>query len=204
MIETPLLQSDLVRLTALTHNDLPTMARWYQNPTFLRLLDARAAHPQGEASLADWLDKSRKSQSAFLFGIRLQKDNTLIGYVELEGILWTHQVGWLAIGIGETSVRGKGYGRLAMQLTLGFAFRELNLHRVQLTVFSYNQRAIALYEKLGFQREGTYREFLHRDGQRHDMFLYGLLRREWEGRLKDEGKGWKEARGKDSGHRPNH
>ena len=61
-----------------------------------------------------------------------------------------------------------------------FGFHELNLHRIQLTVFSYNERAVALYEKLGFTREGVYREHLQRDGQRHDMYLYGLLRREWE------------------------
>ena len=65
-----------------------------------------------------------------------------------------------------------------------FAFDELNLHRVQLTVFSYNERAIALYEKLGFQREGVYREHLQRDGRRYDMYLYGLLRHEWEKGLK--------------------
>ncbi len=46
-------------------------------------------------------------------------------------------------------------------------------------MFEYNERAIALYEKLGFRREGVYREFLSRDGQRYDMYLYGLLRREW-------------------------
>ena len=56
----------------------------------------------------------------------------------------------------------------------------MNLHRVQLTVFAYNERALALYERLGFQREGVYREFIQRDGVRYDMYLYGLLRREWE------------------------
>jgi RimJ/RimL family protein N-acetyltransferase len=46
-------------------------------------------------------------------------------------------------------------------------------------VFSYNESAIALYEALGFTREGVYREHLERDGRRHDMYLYGLLRSEW-------------------------
>jgi RimJ/RimL family protein N-acetyltransferase len=55
---------------------------------------------------------------------------------------------------------GKGYGYEAMQLVLRFAFDELNLHRVQLTVFSYNERVIVLYEKLGFQHKGKYREYL--------------------------------------------
>jgi RimJ/RimL family protein N-acetyltransferase len=65
---------------------------------------------------------------------------------------------------------------------LDFAFRELNLHRVQLTVFAYNTAALALYEKLGFTREGIHREALHREGQRYDMILFGILRREWGGR----------------------
>jgi len=88
-------------------------------------------------------------------------------------------VAWLSIGIGEAEARGKGYGYDAMRLALNFAFNELNLHRIQLTVFSYNAAALALYNKLGFTHEGTYREFLRRDGQRHDMLLYGLLRDEW-------------------------
>jgi RimJ/RimL family protein N-acetyltransferase len=56
----------------------------------------------------------------------------------------------------------------------------MNLHRLQLTVLDYNARAIAMYERLGFQREGTYRELGLRDGRRYDMHLYGLLRPEWE------------------------
>ncbi len=67
-----------------------------------------------------------------------------------------------------------------MQLALNFAFNELNLHRVCLTVFSYNETAVTLYESLGFRREGIYREHVERDGRRHDMILFGILRREWE------------------------
>ena len=79
----------------------------------------------------------------------------------------------LADGAMGTVLHGRGIG-------FDQCFDELNLHRVQLTVFDYNKRAIALYEKLGFQHEGTFREFLHRDGRRYDMHLYGLLRREWQ------------------------
>jgi RimJ/RimL family protein N-acetyltransferase len=73
-----------------------------------------------------------------------------------------------------------------MGLALRFAFDELNLHRLQLTAFSYNERAVALYEKLGFRQEGVFREFLQRDGRRHDMILFGLLRHEWEQRSRQE------------------
>ncbi len=186
MTPSTLLRGSRVRLTALTQDDLPTVAEWHQNAEFLQLFDALPAYPKTETSLAQRFDDTDKATDAFLFAIHPLDSDTPIGYVELDGILWTHRVSGVSIAIGEAKHWGKGYGYEAMQLMLQFAFEELNLHRVQLTVFSYNQRAIALYEKLGFQREGVYREHLQRDRKRYDMYLYGLLRSEWEKGLKSQ------------------
>lgn len=84
------------------------------------------------------------------------------------------------IGIGDPNTRGQGFGTEAMQLALTFAFNELNLHRVQVFVFSYNDQAIAVYEKIGFKLEGVQREFLRRDGKHYDAYIYGLLHQEWQ------------------------
>lgn len=181
------LSGSRVRLTSWLPQDLPALARWYQQSDFLRLLDARPAYPYSETFLGQWLEERQKSNDAFIFAVRpvstepnAPANDSLLGYVELDGILWNHQVSWISLAIGEEHW-GQGYGYEAMQLALSFAFEELNLHRIQLTVFSYNDRAIALYEKLGFQREGVYRQFVQRSGDRHDMYLYGLLRPEWQG-----------------------
>ena len=182
MTPSTLLRGSRVRLTALTQSDLPTVIQWHQNPEFLRLFDALPAYPKTEAAVAQWIDDTNKATDAFLFAIRPLNSDELIGYLELDGILWTHRVSGVSIAIGEAKQWGKGYGYEVMQLVLRFAFDELNLHRVQLTVFCYNERAIALYEKLGFQREGVHREHLQRDGKRYDMYLYGLLCSEWENR----------------------
>jgi len=88
-------------------------------------------------------------------------------------------VAGLSIAIPDSQHQGKGYGMEAMRLLIDFAFYELNLHRLQLTVFDYNTRAVSLYERLGFTLEGRYREFVQRHGQRYDMLLYGLLSHEW-------------------------
>jgi RimJ/RimL family protein N-acetyltransferase len=183
MVDGSLLRGEKVWLTALDRNAVPIIARWEQDIEFLRLLDASPARPRTEDEIARWIDGEQRSSSNFLFAIRLLDTDELIGWVELDGVLWTHGVSSLGIAIGSRSSWGKGYGAEAMALVLDFAFRELNLHGIHITVFSYNQRAIKLYENLGFQREGVYREYLHRDGQRHDMLLYGILRREWESRL---------------------
>ena len=104
----------------------------------------------------------------------------MIGFIELDGILWTHGNAWFSIAISPREYWEQGYETEAARLALTFAFQELNMHRVQATVFSYNRRSMAMFERLGFRREGAYREFIHRDGQRYDMLLYGILRDEFE------------------------
>ena len=169
-----------VRLGGFARSDAWIMSRWYEDAGFLRLVDAPHARPRSEEEALRWFEDWQKSDRDIPFAVRLIEDDALIGLVSLEGILWAHGVAWLGIGIGDRARWGQGYGREAMELILRYGFDELNLHRIQLTVFEYNDRAIALYEKLGFRREGVYREFMQREGRRYDMYLYGLLRREWE------------------------
>lgn len=183
---TRLLHGDRIRLTALHSDDVPALAAWEQDTEFLRLYDARPARPRSPDELAEWLKDRRDDSNTFIFGIRHLNDETLIGTVELDGILWAHRVCGLGIAIGERANWGKGYGYEATQLALAFAFNELNLHRVTATVFAYNERSIHLVEKAGFRREGAFREFLERDGVRQDMLLYGLLRPEWQATQRGE------------------
>jgi RimJ/RimL family protein N-acetyltransferase len=177
---TKLLSGDRIRLTALRSDDVPALAAWDQDTEFLRLYDARPARPRSQVELAEWLKDRRGDSNTFIFGIRHLNDERLIGTVELDGILWPHRVCGLGIAIGDRADWGQGYGYEAAQLALAFAFQELNLHRVTATVFDYNDRSISLVERLGFRREGAFREFLERDSVRHDMLLYGLLRPEWQ------------------------
>lgn len=174
-----------IRLTALTPGDLPVIAAWYEDAGFLRLYDSRPAYPMTEAELGKWLASAAEDKSTFLFGVRALEGDDLLGYLELDGVDWQHGVCGMGLGFGLRANWGKGYGYEATQLGLRYAFDELNLHRVQITVFSYNDRSLALVDKVGFQREGVFRERLQRDGQRHDMYLYGLLRREWEVQRRD-------------------
>lgn len=180
MINHGLLKGNRVKLTAIEEEDIKTIASWYSDADFLRYFDKVPACPKTEQQLTEWINKCQTSNNCFPFAIRSVEDNRTIGYIELDNVQWWNGVANLGIGIGSKGQRGKGYGREAMELLLEFAFNEINLHRVQLNVFSYNERAIMLYEKVGFQREGCYREFVHKDGQYFDMYLYSILSHEWK------------------------
>jgi RimJ/RimL family protein N-acetyltransferase len=173
-----LLRGTKVRLTALSKDDAATISRWFGDVGYLRLQDTNLALPKGQAQIAADLELD-KSSNTIVFAIRTVGDGALIGTVGFFEIEWANQVAWLGMGIGERNAWDQGYGTEALHLALQYAFDELNLHRITLTVIAYNERAIALYEKAGFQREGVFREFGQRDGRRYDMYLYGLLRSEW-------------------------
>ena len=174
-----LLRGQRVRLNALSRADAPVMTLWEEELLFLRLYGSHLARPRSEGAVAEWIEASGKAPDEIVLAIRLIENNKLIGTLGFHEIEWANQVAWLSIGIGDSGYWGQGYGYEATQLALAYAFNELNLYRLNLTVFSYNSRAIKLYEKCGFKQEGVFREYLQRDGQRYDMVLYGLLRQEW-------------------------
>ena len=142
MTLTSLLEGSRVKLVPLNSSDTAHIARWQQDASYLRLLDANAAYPKNESQVGEWIREGQRGREHFLFGIRVLLSDDLIGFLELGDVMWTHRNSWLTIAIGDADYRGRGYGSEALGLALDFAFRELNLHRVQLTVFSYNEPAL--------------------------------------------------------------
>ncbi len=175
-----LLVGERVKLTSLNEEDLAILENWYNDVNFLRLYDVISAFPKSEMQLLQMLNNKRSSSNSYIFAVRTLEDNTLIGVTGFEEILWNNGAATIFVGIGSSESRGKGYGKEALNLAMEFGFQELNFHRIQLTVIQYNKSAVNLYESLGYKREGIYREFIHRDGRRYDMYLYGILREEWE------------------------
>ena len=161
-----------IRLTAMRKEDLPTYRVWNSVEAFGRNYNSSPIREESEKNANELVDSH--SDRNYRFAIRPLDSEDFLGVCAIEDIVWSHQVGWLSIALGP-DYQGKGYGKDAMQLLVNYGFNELNLHRLQLTVFSYNAGAIKLYDSIGFKHEGTFREFLKRDGKRHDMHLYGLL-----------------------------
>lgn len=108
-----------------------------------------------------------------------RKNNKPIGVVSLINIDYKNQNAECIIDIGDKEAWGKGYGTEAMKLLLDYAFLEMNLHRIFLRVFSFNERAIKLYERLGFQQEGIFIESVFRDGKWHDIIQMSILQNEY-------------------------
>lgn len=72
--------------------------------------------------------------------------------------------------------QGKGVGSAMMRAVVDLADKWLNLTRIELTVFTDNEPAIALYRKFGFQIEGTLRKFAFRDGEFVDAYTMARIK----------------------------
>ena len=175
-----LLVGKRVRLTSINDEDVLEFQRWYNDVSFMRHYDVVSAVPKNIEAIKGIINDIGRCSTDYIFAVKNFEEEKLIGVTGFENISWNNGTALVYIGIGDEKNRGQGYAKEALNLTMEFGFEELNFHRIYLTVIEYNEFAIKLYEKLGFKREGVYREFIHRDGRRYDMYLYGILRPEWE------------------------
>lgn len=122
------------------------------------------------------ITESNQSKSYIIEEI---ESNKAIGVTSLINMDYGNRNAECIIDIGDKNYWGKGFGKEAFQLLLDYAFNELNLHKVYLRVFSFNERAIKLYQKLGFDEEGELKEQFYRNGAWHDIKMMGLFQKDY-------------------------
>ena len=180
-MDSDLLTGKLVRLAAMNaETDAEVFARWDVDAEYMRQLDSGPHLPNRAKKVREGIEKEQSEDpNTIAFSVRTLAGDQLIGFVAYDGIKWQHGETYVAIGIGDPAYRGNGYGTDAMRVMLRYGFMELNLHRVHLNVFSYNERAIKSYLKAGFVVEGRQRGTLLRNGRRWDFVYMSVLHEEW-------------------------
>lgn len=118
---------------------------------------------------------------------------TDVGTVFIKNLDKENRKGEFGIFIGEDKFRGKGIGKLSTEKMLEFAFEELKLNKVWLTVFANNIKAIDCYEKAGFVKCAFYSQEILRKNKLLDVVGMEILKNRWskmwKGNPKMYGKG---------------
>ena len=138
-------------------------------------IDSITQEMQGVISLPDidyFTDKNNKCYVIQAVG------GEFVGTAELFNISWKNRRAEFSITISP-SYRGKGYGYDATRNILDIGFHKLGLNRIWLRVLEHNKKAIGLYEKVGFIKEGICREESLRRGRFINQIQMSILRREW-------------------------
>ena len=134
-----------------------------------------------------WFEQIQKNQgkSQVYLGI-FWEDGTLIGDIQLAHIDWHNRYASLGISITKREHRGYNYGTDAVRVIVQYAFNELDLHRITARTLIYNTAAQKMLEHAGFTREGQEQQAVTIGGQRWDRLLYGLLKTDLLGWVKDD------------------
>jgi L-phenylalanine/L-methionine N-acetyltransferase len=128
-------------------------------------------------SLEDWRRRLAEPPAG-LFNLVAIVEERIVGSLGLH--TYPHRprkkhVGTLGIGVHD-DWQGKGVGSALMTACIDLADNWLNLTRLELEVYTDNEPAIRLYEKFGFEHEGTRRRDAFRNGQYVDSYLMSRLR----------------------------
>jgi len=102
-------------------------------------------------------------------------DKFKIGSISLWNVNWRHYRSQIGIWLIPT-YWGKGLGEKAINLVKNIAFHHLKLNRLEAYVATENKRSLDLFEKCGFQKEGTLNQYLNFKGTYHDAIIMGCLK----------------------------
>ncbi len=174
---------DRIYLRALEPSDAPIVAQWFNDPQNWATLDR--CHPMSVVRETEFIENLYKSQTDLVLGIVRAADDRLVGVTGLHQIDSVSRRAVFGIVIGR-EFQNLGLGSEAVRLMARYAFRELNLHRINLSVYAFNARGVRVYERAGFVREGCSRRSKWRNGAFHDELHYGLLSDEFEQIEEDE------------------
>ena len=178
----PLLKGRGVALRAPRETDKQERLAYGRDAEFRRMVggDPRTLPPLTAAGVEAWYRQAVQEQYHWI----LEAEGRCIGTARLHEVDAENRRAKYAVGIFGPEFRGRGLGTEATRLVLTYAFEVLSLHRVELRVLAFNQRAIACYEKCGFVREGIEREGAWVGGQWQSDVIMSILEHEYKGRSK--------------------
>lgn len=163
-----------LRFEKFTKGHIPHYYRWRNDPDIAQYDQSGFLRPLSYEEVEIWCERMISGLSFLVLC-----DEKPLGIGAFMNVDTKNRHSDLALLIGEKSYWGQGLGQKIMEQLLDWGFEGMNLNRLYLQVFSYNTRAIALYEKMGFQREGTLRKTVYYKGEYHNTLCYGLLKEEY-------------------------
>lgn len=132
-----------------------------------------------QSGIEDFVERISKDASRMDLVIFSKESDEMVGDLSINDIDQQNKIASFRIAIDQNSNYHKGFGQEAMKLVLNHAFGMMNLHRIELEVLVDNKRAIHVYEKIGFVKEGLKRKSVYYDHAYHDMIFMGLLKEDF-------------------------
>jgi RimJ/RimL family protein N-acetyltransferase len=153
------------------YSDMQTMEYWSAEP----VPDLAGAQERVQADL-DWVENGH----ALLWTITAPPSDKALGKCVVFQFSPENRRAEIGYVINR-SHWGQGLMTEALEAMIDFAFGRLKLHRIEVDTDPENTGSMRLMDKLGFRREGLFRERWYVHGKWHDSQMLALLKAEWKG-----------------------
>ena len=176
-----MIEGDKVVITAMTREALPLTLEWVNDPEYKYYNGT--IFPISEFEHFSYFENKAKEKYDKVFLIREKSSMKCIGMTGFKNMDVINGNTEMYCSLGKSfgdakNVYGQGYGTEAILLMSGFAFHELNLHKVYAKVYAYNGRSKKAFEKAGFVVEAVLKEHHFTRGEYTDIFLMRKLENE--------------------------
>jgi RimJ/RimL family protein N-acetyltransferase len=171
----------MLELLLFTDDDIDRLTGWFPTPEALFLWTASGLEfPLAREPFQKFMAECAARGDRIFYKAVLAETGEACGHVELGAIDPRNR----SLRIGRVLIapafRGRGLGGEMMRLALRLAFEEHRMHSVELVVFEVNPGAIAVYEKVGFRRDGVRRDaHLTPTGEYWSEVVMSILDSEW-------------------------
>ncbi|MEV4893507.1 GNAT family protein [Nonomuraea sp. NPDC055795] len=174
----PTLAGDRVTLVPVGPEHVEGLIELCDDPEVARLTGSHARDGISPKAALEWYTTRRDHEDRL--DLAIMAADGYVGEIVLNELDKDNLSCNLRIALVGARAFGKGYGTEAIRLVLGHAFATTPLHRIELGVYDFNDRAKHVYEKAGFVREGVLRDALLWEGQWYDSVTMSVLRTEWK------------------------
>lgn len=139
-------------------------------------LSAMAIFPYSFEEEKSFIESSMKPKDIkYNFAIETRENKEYIGSCGINEYDEKNRNVTIGIWLGKL-YQGKSYGSDALRILCKFIFEELNMHKIKLHYYDFNEKARICYEAVGFKEEGVHREEIFRHGKYHAIISMGMFK----------------------------
>ncbi len=157
--------------------DLEIMYRWINNINIIKYLQP-VRHNTRETEEKFLNEKLEQADKFFVIMINETKE--IIGSIWFNEFDAISRNGIIWISLYDETKMWKWYGTEAMKLFLKYAFEYIGTHKVKLSVFSTNSRAIASYKKCWFKEVWVLKEDVYVMWKYEDHVMMEIMKYDYE------------------------
>jgi RimJ/RimL family protein N-acetyltransferase len=167
---------NLVKLREYKEEDAALAKEYLNDPEIKQFMFPFLPFPLTLNDELKWIQNQSSLNQNYNFAIETLAEKKYIGGCGLKNLDWKNSHVEIGIFIGLKEYHNKGYGSDALKILINFIFNEMNLNKIKLDVFAFNETAIKCYKKCGFKIEAVLKEELFRFGKYHDAIRMALFR----------------------------